>query len=355
MARSAIRTVARQSLRWFAAAHAAAGLVLASDFRPATAPFYDPPQCGFTAPFDDVDTADPFCPWIRQLKLDGISVGCGGGNYCPKNPVTREQLAMMLERTLKDGPATPTVFSRFGGSGLSSRVISSGGESLGSVKAEYSSFTVSSGATLFIDQGAGYIAADYCVVDGTIIVTPGGLGNFGASSPGTGNGFGGANGAGGAASPTAVPDCLGGQGGNGGPAGGFSGGLGGGAAGHPNAKAAAAAVGFPGYLLCGGGGGGSGAAGAGSGGSGGGGGGVFYLECNILFFSGEIQARGSSGAPGGIDMGAGGGGGGGVVILRTRDPQLTSGTINVSGGLDGGVMNNGTIGAPGYSALEVVP
>jgi hypothetical protein len=27
---------------------------------------------------------------------EGIAAGCGGGNYCPAEPVTREQMAVLL-------------------------------------------------------------------------------------------------------------------------------------------------------------------------------------------------------------------------------------------------------------------
>lgn len=37
--------------------------------------------------------------WIEQLAAEGITVGCGGGNYCPDSPVTRDQMAVFLVRT----------------------------------------------------------------------------------------------------------------------------------------------------------------------------------------------------------------------------------------------------------------
>jgi hypothetical protein len=38
-------------------------------------------------------------PWIEQLYTEGITGGCGGGNYCPDQPVTRAQMAIFLVRT----------------------------------------------------------------------------------------------------------------------------------------------------------------------------------------------------------------------------------------------------------------
>jgi len=37
--------------------------------------------------------------WIEQLYTEGITAGCGGGNYCPEDPVTRAQMAVFLVRT----------------------------------------------------------------------------------------------------------------------------------------------------------------------------------------------------------------------------------------------------------------
>jgi hypothetical protein len=65
---------------------------------------FSPPAC-VGMPYSDVPELDSFCPWIQQLKVDEITEGCGGGNYCPHNPVTRQQLAMMLERAVR-GTAT---------------------------------------------------------------------------------------------------------------------------------------------------------------------------------------------------------------------------------------------------------
>jgi hypothetical protein len=36
--------------------------------------------------------------WIEQLAAEGITGGCGGGNYCPTTPVTRDQMAVFLVR-----------------------------------------------------------------------------------------------------------------------------------------------------------------------------------------------------------------------------------------------------------------
>ncbi|MBI5293974.1 MAG: S-layer homology domain-containing protein [Chloroflexi bacterium] len=46
--------------------------------------------------FNDVPASNPFAKWIEQLAAEGITGGCGGGNYCPNTPVTREQMAVFL-------------------------------------------------------------------------------------------------------------------------------------------------------------------------------------------------------------------------------------------------------------------
>jgi hypothetical protein len=58
---------------------------------------YTPPPA--TGDFADVPVSFWAAPWIEQLAAEGITAGCGGGNYCPGNPVTREQMAVFLVRT----------------------------------------------------------------------------------------------------------------------------------------------------------------------------------------------------------------------------------------------------------------
>ncbi len=49
-----------------------------------------------TATFADVPTTSPFFQYVEALASAGIVAGCGGGNYCPSNPVTRGQMAVYL-------------------------------------------------------------------------------------------------------------------------------------------------------------------------------------------------------------------------------------------------------------------
>jgi Zn-dependent metalloprotease len=46
--------------------------------------------------FADVPIGHPFCGFIEKLASDGITGGCGDGNFCPDNPVTRAQMAVFL-------------------------------------------------------------------------------------------------------------------------------------------------------------------------------------------------------------------------------------------------------------------
>ena len=58
---------------------------------------YTPPPC--TGVFPDVPCGGPFAAWIEQLFEEGITGGCGNGNYCPLNPNTRGQMAVFLTKT----------------------------------------------------------------------------------------------------------------------------------------------------------------------------------------------------------------------------------------------------------------
>ena len=49
--------------------------------------------------FGDVPTDHWAAPWIEQLAAEGITAGCGNGNYCPTTPVSRDQMAVFLVRT----------------------------------------------------------------------------------------------------------------------------------------------------------------------------------------------------------------------------------------------------------------
>ncbi len=67
---------------------------------------YVPPSC-VTPAFPDVPCSSSFAPWVNELVARGVTAGCGGGNYCPANPTTREQMAVFLLKTEEGSGYTP--------------------------------------------------------------------------------------------------------------------------------------------------------------------------------------------------------------------------------------------------------
>jgi hypothetical protein len=47
-----------------------------------------------------VPTNDSAFQFVEALVASGITVGCGGGNYCPDAPLTRRQMAVFLSKAL---------------------------------------------------------------------------------------------------------------------------------------------------------------------------------------------------------------------------------------------------------------
>jgi hypothetical protein len=71
-------------------------------------PLYAPPPA--TGIFNDVPASDPFAPWIEELFHRGVVAGCsapGGPNYCPNDPVLRQQMAVFLLRTFEGSAYMP--------------------------------------------------------------------------------------------------------------------------------------------------------------------------------------------------------------------------------------------------------
>ena len=60
---------------------------------------YSPPGVGGGTGFGDVALSYWAAAWIKQLVTEGITSGCGNGNYCPEDPVTRAQMAVFLVKT----------------------------------------------------------------------------------------------------------------------------------------------------------------------------------------------------------------------------------------------------------------
>ena len=66
---------------------------------------YVPPPCAGV--FADVPCPSTFAPWIEALAAQGITGGCGGGAYCPQNPVRRDQMAVFLLKAEHGSTYTP--------------------------------------------------------------------------------------------------------------------------------------------------------------------------------------------------------------------------------------------------------
>jgi len=58
--------------------------------------YVPPPPVGL---FADLVLTDPFTPWIEELSNEGVTAGCGNGDYCPNAPNTRSQMAAFLVKT----------------------------------------------------------------------------------------------------------------------------------------------------------------------------------------------------------------------------------------------------------------
>ncbi len=75
---------------------------------------YSPPAPTGTL-FSDVPRSHWAAEWIEQLAAEGVTLGCGGGRYCPENTVTRAEMAVFLLRSkygsaYQPPPATGTRF-----------------------------------------------------------------------------------------------------------------------------------------------------------------------------------------------------------------------------------------------------
>jgi hypothetical protein len=65
--------------------------------------------------FPDVPTSNPYYAFVENIFHHGVTGGCGGGDYCPSNSVTRAQMAVFLLKakygsSYAPPPCTGTVF-----------------------------------------------------------------------------------------------------------------------------------------------------------------------------------------------------------------------------------------------------
>jgi len=66
---------------------------------------YTPPPC--QGVFADVPCSSSFAPWIEAMAAEGITGGCGNNNFCPTNPVRRDQMAVFLLKGEHGSSYTP--------------------------------------------------------------------------------------------------------------------------------------------------------------------------------------------------------------------------------------------------------
>ncbi len=74
------------------------------------------PDALVSVDFLDVPPTNPFHDFVNTVSRDGITAGCGGGDFCPGAPVTRAQMAVFLLKSKLGAdyvppPATGTVFA----------------------------------------------------------------------------------------------------------------------------------------------------------------------------------------------------------------------------------------------------
>ncbi len=67
-------------------------------------------------PFGDITPSESFASYIEAIYNNGITAGCGNGNYCPSDYVTRDQMAAFIVRaTQVEAGQSPTCFVCTGG------------------------------------------------------------------------------------------------------------------------------------------------------------------------------------------------------------------------------------------------
>jgi len=69
------------------------------------AEYMPPPATG--AVFGDIPSGHWAAAWIEQLATEGVTGGCGGGNYCPNTLITRDQMAVFLLRAIHGSAYNP--------------------------------------------------------------------------------------------------------------------------------------------------------------------------------------------------------------------------------------------------------
>jgi hypothetical protein len=73
---------------------------------------YAPPACT-TPTFSDVPCSSPYAVWVNELSREGITGGCATGIFCPEGNITRAQMSvfLMVARGLPGVPCPPSTFN----------------------------------------------------------------------------------------------------------------------------------------------------------------------------------------------------------------------------------------------------
>jgi len=64
---------------------------------------YTPPDVGSSTGFNDVPTTIWGAAWIKELGVEGIAIGCGGGNYCPNATIAFETAREFINNVIFAG------------------------------------------------------------------------------------------------------------------------------------------------------------------------------------------------------------------------------------------------------------
>ena len=67
---------------------------------------FDPPTPA-SQRFLDVPPENPFYNFIDRMAALDITLGCGSGNFCPSSPVMREQMAAFIIRAMHEAGYVP--------------------------------------------------------------------------------------------------------------------------------------------------------------------------------------------------------------------------------------------------------
>jgi hypothetical protein len=61
-----------------------------------------PPPCTSPGTFADVTCPDAFAvDYIDAIAAEGITAGCGSGNYCPNASITNAQMAVFMVKAFE--------------------------------------------------------------------------------------------------------------------------------------------------------------------------------------------------------------------------------------------------------------